>query len=148
MHKNNSVSNILSISKSLVIFRNNAHPSRVRACQGRRATTITIVSALSIIVSALLFILLLLLFILLLLLLVFLHCIGNGLHPVSVTRFPSFRTQTLENLSHYLWTNGFLSNPDPGENLVMENLVMETGCTTISTKLLIPIDYCDCLYCS
>ena len=24
------------------------------------------------------------------------------LHPVSVTRFPSFRTQTLENLSHYL----------------------------------------------
>ena len=26
-------------------------------------------------------------------------------------------------------TNGFLSNPDPGENLVMENLVMETGCS-------------------
>ena len=25
-------------------------------------------------------------------------------------------------------TNGFLSNPDTGENLVMENLVMETGC--------------------
>ena len=25
-------------------------------------------------------------------------------------------------------TNGFLSNPDPGENHVMENLVMETGC--------------------
>ena len=25
-----------------------------------------------------------------------------SLHPVSVTRFPSFRTQTLENLSHYL----------------------------------------------
>ena len=25
-------------------------------------------------------------------------------------------------------TNGFLSNPDPGENLVMENLMMETGC--------------------
>ena len=53
------------------------------------------------------------------------------LHPVSVRRFPSFRTQTLENLSRYLWTNGFLSNPDPGENLVMENLVMETGCTTL-----------------
>ena len=52
----------------------------------------------------------------------------GSLHPVSVTRLPSFRTQTLENLSHYLWTNGFLSNPDPGENLVMENLVMETGC--------------------
>ena len=24
------------------------------------------------------------------------------MHPVSITRFPSFRTQTLENLSHYL----------------------------------------------
>ena len=24
------------------------------------------------------------------------------IHPVSITRFPSFRTQTLENLSHYL----------------------------------------------
>ena len=52
----------------------------------------------------------------------------NWLHPVSVTRFPSFRTQTLESLSHYLRRNGLLSNPDPGENLVMENLVMETGC--------------------
>ena len=50
------------------------------------------------------------------------------LHPVSITRFPSFRTQTLENLSRYLWTKGFLSNPDPGENLVSGNLVMETGC--------------------
>ena len=28
-------------------------------------------------------------------------------------------------------THGFLSNPDPGENLVMENLVMETGCIII-----------------
>ena len=26
----------------------------------------------------------------------------QDVHPVSVTRFPSFRTQTLENLSHYL----------------------------------------------
>ena len=26
-------------------------------------------------------------------------------------------------------TNGFLSNPDPGENLVSGNLLMETGCT-------------------
>ena len=51
------------------------------------------------------------------------------LHPVSVRRFPSFRTQPLENLSHYLWKNGFLSNPAPGENLVSGNLVMETGCT-------------------
>ena len=50
------------------------------------------------------------------------------LQPVSITRFPSFRTKTLENLNHYLWKNGFLSNPDPGENLVSGNLVMETGC--------------------
>ena len=55
-------------------------------------------------------------------------CSNNRLHPVSVTRFPSFRTQTLENLSRYQWRKRFLSNPDPGENLVMENLVMETGC--------------------
>ena len=53
-----------------------------------------------------------------------------SVHLVSITRFPSFRTQTLENLSHYLWTkNRFLSNPDPGKNLVSGNLVMETGCT-------------------
>ena len=51
------------------------------------------------------------------------------LHPVSITRFPSFRTQTLANLSD-LCKNGFLSNPDPGENLVSGYLVMETGCTT------------------
>ena len=107
------------------------------------------------------------------------------LHPVSVTRFPPFRTQTLElRTATYLWTTTisanhmnidiwilaatyeqqrFLSSPDPGEvcmhkcvymyihiyiyiyiyiytyihkcviykcykNLVMENLVMETGC--------------------
>ena len=31
-------------------------------------------------------------------------------------------------LRHYLWKIGFLSNPDPGENLVSGNLVMETGC--------------------
>ena len=51
------------------------------------------------------------------------------LQPVSVRRFPSFRTQPLENLSHYLWTNGFLRNPALGENLLSGNLVMETGCT-------------------
>ena len=26
--------------------------------------------------------------------------------------------------------NGFLSNPDPGENLVSGNLVLETGCNS------------------
>ena len=72
------------------------------------------------------------LLLLLLLLLLILLLILQILHPVSVTRFPSFRTQTLENLSHYLRTDGFLSNPDPGENLVMENLVMETGCSIYS----------------
>ena len=56
------------------------------------------------------------------------HVYARMIHPVSVTRFLSFRTQTLENLSHYLWTNGFLSYPDPGENLVRGNLVMETRC--------------------
>ena len=50
-------------------------------------------------------------------------------HLVSVTRFPSFRTQPLENLSVGSVTNGFLSNPAPGENLESGNLVMETGCT-------------------
>ena len=55
-------------------------------------------------------------------------CIIITVHPVSVRRFPSFRTQRLENLSRYLWTNGFLSNPAPGENLLSGNLVMETGC--------------------
>ena len=43
--------------------------------------------------------------------------------------------QTLpENLSHYLWTNGFLSNPAPGENILGGNLAMETGCTDTKTK--------------
>ena len=51
------------------------------------------------------------------------------LHLVSITRFPSFRTQPLENLSVDSVTNGFLSNPAPGENLESGNLVMETGCT-------------------
>ena len=32
-------------------------------------------------------------------------------------------------LRHYLWTNGFLSNQAPSENLLSGNLVMETGCS-------------------
>ena len=35
------------------------------------------------------------------------------LHPVSVTRFPSFRTQTLENLSRYLWNKWVPEQPRP-----------------------------------
>ena len=50
-------------------------------------------------------------------------------HPVSITRSPSFRTQTLENLTPLPMKKRFLSNPDPGENLVSGNLVMETGCS-------------------
>ena len=50
--------------------------------------------------------------------------------PVSVRRFPSFRTQPLENLSHCLWQKRSMSNPAPGENLVSGNLVMKTGCST------------------
>ena len=53
------------------------------------------------------------------------------LHSVSVRRFPSFRTQPLESLSHYLRTNIFLSNPAPGENILGGNRVMETGCSII-----------------
>ena len=44
----------------------------------------------------------------------------------------------LENLSHYLWTNGFLSNPAPGENLVSGNLVMETECMPSFSSLSPP----------
>ena len=55
----------------------------------------------------------------------------SELHPVSITRFPSFRTQTLENLSVASVKNGFLSNPAPGENLESGNLVMETGCIVL-----------------
>ena len=53
------------------------------------------------------------------------------LHPVSVRRFPSFRTQPLANLSVDSVKHGFLSNPAPGENLLSGNLVMETGCIFI-----------------
>ena len=110
----------------------------------------------------------------------------SGLHPVSITRFPSFRTQPPESLSHYPWkksscvvsyaidiiivfityhnspytrspsqdfrlfgprpwkvlatayeTNGFLSNPDPGESLVSGNLAMETRCSNYNSDILV-----------
>ena len=57
--------------------------------------------------------------------------VTTELHPVSITRFLFVRTQTLESLSVDSVTNGFLSNPDPGENLVSGNLVMETGCNML-----------------
>ena len=57
-------------------------------------------------------------------------------YTVSVRRFPSFRTQTLENLSRYLWKKRFLSNPAPGENLLSGNLVMETGCKLDKLELI------------
>ena len=37
-------------------------------------------------------------------------------------------------LRHYLWTNGLLSNPAPGEDLLSGNLVMETGCKLPSSN--------------
>ena len=50
-------------------------------------------------------------------------------HPVSVRRFPSFRTQPLENLTPLPMTkkNRFLSNPAPGENLLSGNLLWRPG---------------------
>ena len=38
--------------------------------------------------------------------------------------------------------NGFLSNPDPGENLVSGNLVMETGCISYVLLLLVRVVIC------
>ena len=35
------------------------------------------------------------------------------IHPVSVTRFPCFRTQTLESLSRYLWNKWVPAQPRP-----------------------------------
>ena len=46
---------------------------------------------------------------------------NKQIHPVSITRFPSFRTQPLESLSVDSVKNGFLSNPAPGENLERES---------------------------
>ena len=53
---------------------------------------------------------------------------------VSYTRSPLedsrlFGPSPWKILRHYLCTNGSLSNPAPGENLLSGNLVMETGCT-------------------
>ena len=59
------------------------------------------------------------------------------IHPVSVRRFPSFRTQPLEHLRPLPMKQTYLSNPAPGENLLSGNLVMETGCKHLITKPLI-----------
>ena len=40
-----------------------------------------------------------------------------GIHPVSVRRFPSFRTQPLESLSHYLWKKTISEQPCPWRKL-------------------------------
>ena len=45
------------------------------------------------------------------------------IHPVPVRRFPSSRTQPLENLTRLPMNNGFLSDPAPGENILSGNLV-------------------------
>ena len=54
-------------------------------------------------------------------------------HDSAYTRSPLedsrlFGPSPWKILRHYLWTNWFLSNPGPGENLLSGNLVMETGC--------------------
>ena len=59
------------------------------------------------------------------------------LHPVSLGRFPSFRTQPLEKLTPLPMKKTYLSNPAPGENLLSGNLVMETGCVTIMIIIII-----------
>ena len=58
-------------------------------------------------------------------------------HWCGYTRSPSqdfrlFGPRPWKILRHYLWTNGFLSNPAPNENLVSGNLVMEIRCMFIS----------------
>ena len=55
------------------------------------------------------------------------------LRAASYTRSPSqdfrlFGPSPWKILATAYETNGFLSNPAPGENLVSGNLVMETGC--------------------
>ena len=70
----------------------------------------------------------------------------NVLHPVSVRRFPSFRTQPLENLSADSVTNRFLSNPAPGENIISGNLVMETGCIMIVVAQLLGLQHFEAVW--
>ena len=54
------------------------------------------------------------------------------LHPIPITRFRSFRTQPLGNLSAAVKLpirQRFLGNPTLGKSLVRERNVMGTGCT-------------------
>ena len=66
--------------------------------------------------------------------------VKSTLPPILILLSEAFYTQSpLEDsrlfgpspwkiLRHYLWTNGFLSNPAPGESLLSGNLVTETRC--------------------
>ena len=64
---------------------------------------------------------------------IYIHIHVFKLHPVSVRRFPSFRTRPLEKvLATTYEQNNFMSNPAPGENIISGNLVMETGCMFIN----------------
>ena len=51
---------------------------------------------------------------------VFVTCYIIALHPVSITRFPSFRTQPLESLSHYLWQKQISEQPSPWRKVTEE----------------------------
>ena len=75
-----------------------------------------------------------------------------AVHPIPITRFRSFRTQPLEHLSAAVKLpikKRFLGNPTLGNNLVRENLVMGSGCTSYgrandvspSQQFLSPIRY-------
>ena len=61
----------------------------------------------------------------------------KALHPIPVTRFRSFRTQPLANLSAAVKLPikiQTFSDPTLGTNLVRENLVMVTWCTTLNRR--------------
>ena len=69
----------------------------------------------------------------------------RGLRPVRNPRFASFRTQPLESLSAAVKlpiNKRLLGNPTLGENLVMWNLAMRTGCTPNLPTNIAPYWYC------
>ena len=63
-----------------------------------------------------------------------LESIPKHVHPIPITRFRSFRTQPLDNLSAAVKLpikQRFLGNPTLGTDLVRENIVMGTGCVPL-----------------
>ena len=62
---------------------------------------------------------------------IYIYILTLSLHPVSVRRFPSFRTQPLEKPQQLPMNKTTSEQPSP-ENILSGNLVMETGCTNIA----------------